>query len=93
VSGSATCYDLIFDAVGKSSPARSKRALNEKGVFLSVLGSAEGEKTEDLVFLKGLIEAGKVKTVIDRCYPLEQIVEAHGYVESGQKKGNVAITV
>jgi len=88
-------YDFIFDAVAKASRSRSKRSLKKKGIFLSA-HDAHGSaiiKTEDLVFLKELIEAGKIKSVIDRTYPLEQIVEAHRYVDKGHKKGNVVITL
>lgn len=87
-------YDVIFDAVGKLPPAKGKKALRRTGVYLNVMvDSGLGEKYEELLAVKSLLEAGTIRPVIDRCYTLEQIVEAHRYVEQGHKKGHVIITV
>jgi NADPH:quinone reductase-like Zn-dependent oxidoreductase len=89
-------YDVIFDAVAKIAPSRGKKALKPNGIYLNVhkdsrADSGDHIRIEELLYLKELIEAGKLKPVIDRCYPLEQIVEAHRYVDAGHKKGNVVI--
>jgi len=85
-------YDVVFDAVGKLQASRGKEALGEGGVYLSVR-SPTSEKPENLAYLRELTEAGQIRPAIDRRYPLEQIAEAHRYVETGHKKGNVVITV
>jgi NADPH:quinone reductase-like Zn-dependent oxidoreductase len=90
---SGELYDLIFDAVGKRSSSDCKRALAPGGTFVTTKAGLAKDSLEDLIFLKELIEAGELRPVIDRRYPLEQVVEAHRYVETGHKKGNVVITV
>lgn len=89
-------YDVIFDAVGKLSSKQARKALKKTGIYLNVNKSSDNIRKKDVIYLlkdlKELIEAGKLKAVIDRSYPFEQIVEAHRYVEKGHKRGNVVIT-
>jgi len=109
-------YDVVIDAVGKSSFFRCRKVLKPRGIYIStelgylsqniflalltpvfrgkrVLFPIPSDSKEDIVFLKKIIEAGEYKAVIDRTYPLEQIVEATRYVETRQKVGNVVITI
>ena len=107
-------YDVILDAVAKTSFSRCRGSLRQRGVYLTVgmgpmillqmlwTSTTSSQKVifgmapnriQDLIFLKELIQAGRMRSVIDRTYPLEQTVEAHRYVETGHKKGNVVITV
>jgi NADPH:quinone reductase-like Zn-dependent oxidoreductase len=106
-------YDFVFDAVGKSSFAKCKTLLKEKGVYTSSGGLINlylaittklsgGKKVvfmppknikDELHFIKGLLEKGSFRPVIDRKYPIDKIAEAYRYVASGQKLGNVIITM
>ncbi len=85
-------FDFVFDAVGKASKSTCRKLLAPKGIFLSVMGSGKNDH-RDLELLKEIIEQGKVRTVIDRVYPFDKIVEAHRYVEKGHKRGNVIIQI
>jgi NADPH:quinone reductase-like Zn-dependent oxidoreductase len=86
-------YEVVFDAVFKISKSRCKNILKENGIFDSSHSKVPAPKTKDLVFLKELIEKNKLKPVIDKTYPMEQIVEGHRYVDKGHKKGHVIITI
>ena len=109
-------YDVVFDAVGKTSFRRCRRLLKSGGLYVETdlgfmwhvpplalatkwlgdkrvrLGVAKYKK-EDVLLLKDLVERGEYRAVIDRTYPLEAVVEATAYVETGQKTGNVVLTV
>jgi NADPH:quinone reductase-like Zn-dependent oxidoreductase len=104
-------YDVIFDAYGRHSYRRSRRALQPDGLYVATdlgfmwhvpllalsskrvtLGIAKYTKA-DVRLLKELIDAGEYRAVIDRTYPLEGVVEATRYVETGQKTGNVVLTM
>lgn len=90
-------YDLIFVAVGNRvhppSRADCATALTAGGAYVSVDEGRPKLRAGDLLLLKQLAEQGKLRPVIDRCYPLEQLAEAHRYVETGHKRGNVIVTV
>lgn len=85
-------YDVIFDAVGKATPGKSKRVLRKGGRFISIRETTH-ESAEVLTHLSNLADSGKLKSVIDRHFTLEQISEAYKYVKSGRKTGNVIISV
>lgn len=85
-------FDIVFDAVGKTTKLAAKRILHKDGVFVSVK-MLTSEKTEHLLKLKALAEKGEIKPFIDKYYPIEEIVSAHQYVDKGHKRGNVVIEI
>lgn len=85
-------YDIILDAVGKLPRQLWQRLLKEGGAHVSVVSPTK-EILAELEFVMSLVESGAVKPVIDREFTLEQVPEAHRYVETGRKRGNVVIRV
>ena len=85
-------FDIVFDAVGRSSRSKAKRVLKKGGSFVSVKMMTK-ERSQDLLKIKSLAEEGKIESYIDRIYPLSEIVDAHRYVESERKFGNVAVMI
>ncbi|MGQ3015376.1 MAG: NAD(P)-dependent alcohol dehydrogenase [Flavobacteriales bacterium] len=85
-------YDVFLEAVNKLPRSKALPLLKKGGRFISVTSPTK-ERSEYLLFLHRIIEAGHLKPIIDRCYPLEEIVEAHTYADAGHKKGNVVIYV
>jgi len=90
-------YDLVIDAVGYSKTsalkAASREALSPGGRYISIDDDVPSTKQKDFALLKELAEAGKIAPVIDQCFPLTEMKEAHAYVDQGHKKGNVVISV
>ena len=86
-------YDIIFDTVAKFPKSQYAKLLTPNGAYVTIAKLDTKENIDNLIFVKELIEAGKIKPIIDRCYPLEEMIEAHRYVDRGHKRGNVVITV
>lgn len=85
-------FDLVFDAVGKLRKSKFSKVIHCNGNFVSV--RSQTKPTQDnLLFIKGIIESGRLTSVIDRTYKLYDIKEAHLYVEQFRKKGNVAVQI
>jgi NADPH:quinone reductase-like Zn-dependent oxidoreductase len=85
-------FDIVFDAVGKTSKVKAKRILKKGGCYVSVKALTSPTK-EHLEELCELAEEGKIRPFIDKTFPLADIVDAHEYVDKGRKKGNVVIQV
>ena len=87
-------FDIILDAVGKTSKKQCKPLLKSGGKFLTVEGmDVAPERADYLDFLSGLFDSKEYNAVIDKVYPMEDVVEAHHYVDSGRKKGNVILKI
>lgn len=86
-------FDIVFDAVGKYAKPQCKHLLKPNGSFVSVNSGYAGETLQQLQLLKELFENGALKATIDRTFAIDNIIEAHRYVDTGRKKGNVVVQV
>jgi NADPH:quinone reductase-like Zn-dependent oxidoreductase len=86
-------YDIVYDTVGKFPKSEYSKVLAPHGIYVTIARLSTKEAMENLIFIRERIEAGEIHAFIDRCYPLEEMVEAHRYVDAGHKRGNVVITV
>lgn len=86
-------FDIIFDAVGVSDKKEYKHLLKENGVYKNVLSVYAAETVHQLTLLKTLFETGAFKAIVDKTFPIDEIVEAHRYVDTGRKKGNVVLRI
>jgi NADPH:quinone reductase-like Zn-dependent oxidoreductase len=86
-------FDIIFDAVGKTTKKECRNLLNENGVYKSVSLGYASETIQQLQLLKELFEKGELKAVIDKTFQMDEVVEAHRYVDTGRKKGNVVLKI
>ncbi|MBD0831251.1 NAD(P)-dependent alcohol dehydrogenase [Aestuariibaculum sediminum] len=85
-------FDIVFDAVGKTTKSKAKKVLKTNGVFISVKMLTK-EKDEHLKLIKKMAENGQLKPFIDKTFKLNDIVKAHAYVDQGRKRGNVTIDI
>ncbi len=85
-------YDLVFDAAGKTTAKRARKVLSDSGRFVTTQ-SRHKETIEGLLAIREMLAAGSIRAVIDKFYPLEQVPEAHRYVEQGHKRGNVVVMI
>ncbi len=86
-------FDIIFDAVGKSNRKQCEKLLNGNGIYKSVSSVNASETRQQLQLLKELFEKGAFKAVIDKTFQMDEIIEAHRYVDLGRKKGNVVLRI
>lgn len=86
-------FDIIYDAVGKATKKACKHLLTKNGIYVSVNVGFASETIQQLLLLKKIFENGELRAVIDKTFPMNEIIEAHRYVDTGRKKGDVVLKI